>query len=41
MKQGLAEKNELTELEAFNSTLIRLGTVTILAGIVANFLPAL
>ena len=41
MKQGLAEKNELTELEAFNSTLIRLGTVTILAGIVANFLPVL
>lgn len=34
-------KNERTELELFNSTLIRLGTVTLLAGIVANFLPAL
>jgi hypothetical protein len=34
-------KNERTELELFNATLIRLGTVTLLAGIVANFLPAL
>jgi hypothetical protein len=34
-------KREMTELELFNATLIRLGTVTLLAGIVANFLPAI
>jgi len=34
-------KREMTELGLFNATLIRLGTVTLFAGIVANFLPAL
>lgn len=33
--------NEMNELELFNSRLIRLGTVTLLAGIAANFLPAI